>query len=308
MLNWRIIFVTLWVVGWSGAAVWGWGPDGHKIVARIAEKRLTPEAQKMVNDLLDPQTMTEVSTWADEVRSKRQYRWSAPLHYSNVPPEADEFNLERDCPSEGCVVQAVINFSHTLRDSSADENTRQEAMKFLIHFVGDLHQPMHLSYEKDRGGNDIEVTFLGKKANLHEVWDIELLEQFHQNWEDLADELGNQITDEEFQTWSTLDPQQWATESFRYAKEDGYAIPESHELDQAYIDRALPIIKLRFQQGGVRLAVLLNAIADPTQKELVFTHQTSSNTATGLILCLLAILVVVGTIRMIRRKSKSPAS
>ena len=98
-------------------------------------------------------SLADVSTWADEIRRQRES--TAPLHYANPAPGSDGFNLDRDCPEEGCVVSAIIKYSHVLRDKNASRQENIEPLKFVVHFVGDVHQPLHLGRARDRGGNDI---------------------------------------------------------------------------------------------------------------------------------------------------------
>ena len=129
----------------------GWGRDGHRIVGEIATHHLPPEAKAGVLALLGDHTLIDVGSWADEVRSQSAYRWSAPLHYANVEPGNEEFNLERDCPEKGCVVSAIIKYTKVRGDRDAGTADRTEALKFLVHFVEDIHQPMHVSHARDRG-------------------------------------------------------------------------------------------------------------------------------------------------------------
>ncbi|MCH7813784.1 MAG: S1/P1 nuclease [Planctomycetes bacterium] len=153
----------------------GWGRDGHKITGTIATHYLTPEAKVGVTALLGDQSLAEVSTWADEIRSNPAYRWASPLHYSNVKPGEAEFDLSRDCPERGCVVSAIIKYAKVLRSKDASHAEKAEALKFLVHFVGDIHQPLHVSHAKDKGGNDIKVEFFHDRTNLHRLWDSGLI-------------------------------------------------------------------------------------------------------------------------------------
>ena len=137
----------------------GWGPTGHRTIADIAQARLTPEATKAVGDLLGGRSLAEVSTWADEIRGNKAYDYIKPWHYVNIQVGAEGFIRERDCPREGCVVSAIEQNIATLKDPAATKEKKEEALKLLVHFVGDLHQPLHTGYGRDRGGNDIQVLF-----------------------------------------------------------------------------------------------------------------------------------------------------
>lgn len=243
------------------AGAMAWGEDGHHIVADIAHRELTPVAAEQVKALLVDETLVDVATWADEVRSRRQYRWSAPLHYVNVPPGAERFEFDRDCPTGECVVGAIHRYLGVLRDPRAERAQRVEAIKFLVHFVGDVHQPLHVSYERDRGGNDIKVEFFHDRTNLHTVWDSLLIRHAKRPWKEYAERLYTHITPDQRKQWTAkLDPAEWATESFRLAVSNAYVVPTDGELGQAYFDRNLPVVEQRLSMAGIRLGALLNAI------------------------------------------------
>ena len=244
-----------------------WGRDGHRITGFIAAKYLTPQAAAAVKDLLGEQTLADVSTWPDEIRRERKH--TAPWHYANPAPDSDRFNLERDCPEEGCVVSAIIKFSHILRDKKATRQERIEALKFVVHFVGDIHQPLHLGNARDRGGNDIKVTFFENRTNLHSLWDSGMIRRTKKSWSEYAKELAANITPHQRIQYGTLNPVVWATESHKLAVNNAYAIPKDGRIGQEYLDTNIPVIERRLSVAGVRLAVLLNAVFDET-KELPF--------------------------------------
>lgn len=157
------------------ATSFGWGRDGHRIIGHIAEQFLSTNARAAVRDLLGDESLADVSTWADEVRGSPAYRWTAPLHYVNSPPGSDGYDAQRDCADGCCVVGAIEHYADVLRDSQAPRPVRIEALKFLVHFVGDVHQPLHAGYGVDRGGNDVKVFFFGDNTNLHSLWDSGLI-------------------------------------------------------------------------------------------------------------------------------------
>jgi hypothetical protein len=238
----------------------GWGRDGHKIIAQIAADRLTPEARNGIAALLEEQSLPDASIWADEIRRDPAYRWSAPFHYANVEPGTTGFDLKRDCPEQGCVVSAVIRYAEVLRDPKAEQTKKVEALKFLVHFVGDVHNPMHVAYARDRGGNDVAVEFFYNRMNLHRVWDSGLLDRTKKPWSDYAAELGQAITPERAARWKGFDPAAWATESYKLAVSHAYAIPKDGQLGQEYFDRCIPVVDERLSQAGVRLADILNDV------------------------------------------------
>ena len=243
------------------SVAYAWGEDGHDIIADIAARELTPQAAAKIKDLLGQQTLVDVAAWADQVRRKPQYQWSAPLHYVNVPPGSDQFDYQRDCPDGECVVGAIHRFIAELRDPAADRAEKADALKFLVHFVGDIHQPLHVSYAHDKGGNDIKVEFFHDRTNLHTVWDSLIIRHAGQPWREHANQLYARITLVQYRQWtSSLDPAAWATESFRLAVSHAYNIPKDGQLDQAYYERNLPVVEERLSMAGIRLGALLNAV------------------------------------------------
>ncbi len=257
----HVIQRTLLLCFLVASPCFGWGRDGHKIASSIATHYLTPEAKGAIARLLGNQSLADVSTWADEIKSDRSYRWASPLHYANVKPGAEGFDLERDCPPQGCVVSAIIKCTGLLRGKGAGPAERTEALKFLVHFVQDVHQPLHVSRARDRGGNDIKVEFFHDRTNLHWVWDSGLIRCTKKRWPAYAAELQRSITPEQLAEWSRATaPVEWATESYKLAMSHAYAIPKDGQLGRPYFERCIPIVDRRLAMAGVRLATLLNAI------------------------------------------------
>ncbi len=241
-----------------------WGRDGHRITGYIAEKLLTPQARAAIRDLLGNESLADASTWADEIRRKRKN--TEPWHYVNVDPSRDRIDL--DCPEQGCVVSAIIKYSHVLRDKNASRQDRIEALKFVVHFVGDIHQPLHVSHARDRGGNDIKVTFFENRTNLHSFWDSGMIRRTKKRWSEYATELAANITPQQRIRYGTLDPVAWATESYQLARSNAYTIPKDGRIGQDYFERNLPVVEQRLTMSGVRLAALLNAIFDEDKETM----------------------------------------
>ena len=136
-----------------------------------------------------------------------------------------------------------------------------EALKFLVHFVGDIHQPLHVSHAKDKGGNDIKVEFFHDRTNLHRLWDSGLIRRTKKPWTDYASELRQGITPEQLADWRKVtDPSDWATESYELALSHAYEIPKNGQLGEAYFDRSIPVVNRRLAMAGVRMATMLNRI------------------------------------------------
>jgi hypothetical protein len=236
-------------------------------VGSIASEHLSDEAEAKANQLLDGASLAEVATWADVVRNTSDYEWTGPLHYANVPDDAEEFVFHRDCPESGCVVSAIMDYSGVLQDPNANAEDKTEALKFLVHFVGDVHQPVHVGYASDRGANLIRVDFFDRhNVKLHAVWDTLLIKREHPDWQQYAGQINSSITAQMKSQWQTVtDPSDWANESFQVLVTDAYVndgtpVTSGTSLSQSYYSRTLPLAEKRLAMGGIRLACLLNTI------------------------------------------------
>ena len=228
-----------------------WGAEGHRIIARLAEVHLTPAAKSEVDRLLsiEPGTdLASISTWADETGAPS----TAALHYVNLPRDADcHYDAARGCPDGKCVVGAIVRQQKVLM-SSAPDAQRLKALKYLAHFVADVHQPLHAAYADDRGGNLYQVQAFGRGTNLHAVWDVALIEQWPGGSLALTSALEVVAP-----TFAPSGPTQWAEESCRIVAADGF-YPAGHKIGAAYARDMAPILKERLAAAGRRLAKLLN--------------------------------------------------
>lgn len=241
----------------SSAAAWG--SEGHRIASEITARRLDPRILAKVTSLLSGRTIAEASTWADEVRGLPPYEFSRPYHYVNIERGAEHYEEARDCAGGNCVTAAIAKYAALLRDPAASRRQRAEALKFLIHFVQDAHQPLHASRAGDRGGNDIPITFYGRAMNLHALWDTGLILRMERDWRKLGADLAGEITPERAAEWRSLDPIEWTNESYRLALDHAYPIGDG-ELGEAYYEKNRPVVEERLKQAGVRLALLLESI------------------------------------------------
>jgi hypothetical protein len=242
---------------------YAWGPRGHAITATVAERHLTPAAAAQVDDLLDGQSLADVASFADDVRNGRPE--SAPWHFVDIPISVDTYSAARDCPAQAsevghaCVIAALDHFRAVLADTTKPRDKRAEALKFIVHFVADLHQPLHSANNNDRGGNQVQVRFLGASTNLHKVWDSALINRAKiPDNNDYADHLEEFFEEGEVQQISAGTPVDWANEAHRLAITNAYRIPPSKTLGTAYVRRNLPVVDDQLMRGGLRLARLLN--------------------------------------------------
>jgi len=274
----RIKLATIFVVLLAMIATpcFGWGPDGHRIVGAIAMTYLTEKTKAAIHDLLGEQSLPDACNWADELRSDSSYDWAKPLHYINVPRGVTKVDLERDCKSEKCVLGAIKKYEAMLRDKQAPREQRVEALKFLVHFIGDVHQPMHVSYEDDQGGNKVSVSGAWlpvnqsgdpakqRKWNLHSVWDSGLIEHRMAGDRDkMIQDIRRRITDRKLALWrKSKNAVDWANESLAITIKLYQLLPANGQLDESYYRRNIGITEDRLAAAGVRVAAMLNDIFD----------------------------------------------
>lgn len=265
-------------------ALSAWGLRGHRIVARIAENHLSEAARSKVKELLGEDTLTKVANEADSYRSDAKWKCAAPLHYASIE-DADTY-LKSGKSTDGDIVRALVYFEDTMRDKKNSKAARTNALKWLVHLVGDIHQPLHVGRSCDRGGNSVKVNWFKTKSNLHKVWDSQFI-----NHEDLSfSEYAEQLDKIDAKTISRLEAStylDWAAESqalraqlYTCLAKDGCCATKgkcktettvfgacsqdaqdfSANLEFAYVEQNRELLNRQLLRAGIRLANLLNRI------------------------------------------------
>jgi hypothetical protein len=262
-----------------------WGAVGHRTVAYIAQDRLTPATRAAVREILGmDQDLASVSTWADSIVRIRPE--TAPWHFFNLDVRQDqsEYDISGVCPRHDCVVDQIEKDMAVLREPFAPRRDKKEALKFLVHFLGDIHQPLHCSDDHDRGGNEKWFRYYGPTGHsrhyswieFHSFWDNLLQPKAKENPRRLATRLEKEINPMDEKAWAGGKPSNWAYESFLIAQEDIYKeLPEGPLLQRNRWGRDLPedyysvrmrlIVDHQLQKAGIRLAYLLNGIFEKLQ-------------------------------------------
>lgn len=270
-----------------------WGDKGHEIIATIARDRLTPAAKAWVDAILakDADTLTAPdmvsrATWADKWRDSG-HRETANWHF--VDQELPDPNLKTACfgypkpsdppsagPAQDCVVDKIGEFEKELGDPATPEAERLLALKYVLHFVGDVHQPLHASDNQDRGGNCVHVSLGGQRTtNLHSFWDTAVLAPLGDDPSVIAKTLEADITPDEAKAWAAGTADAWAQESFEAARSAAYTIgsPSGCESDRAPIalsvdnqKQALSVARKQLEKAGIRMAWVLNSAAAKATK------------------------------------------
>jgi S1/P1 Nuclease len=248
-----------------------WGPEGHEIVGDIARSHLTERARHGISALLGNDDLAAVSVWADDI--KAEHPETAGWHFVDIPVRSLGFSEQRDCyrPDErhpsrkedhhNCVVDRISLFAHVLADKKAPRPDRIEALKFVVHFVGDIHQPLHAIGEA-RGGNEIHVVEFGQTqcgkyvCNLHFAWDVGLIEHTGRREADYVNNLERWITRQRLQQKAGGTPEIWANESFILAKQ--VWLSDGGTIDEAYYRNNIGTLDQRLVLAGLRLGRLLN--------------------------------------------------
>ncbi|WP_069165810.1 S1/P1 nuclease [Nocardia altamirensis] len=233
-----------------------WGARGHNATGTIAEMRLSPSARTEVNRLLagEPNpSLAGVSTWADEVRQNDPElgKRSAPWHYVNIGENGCVYDPAVNGNNGDNVVEAIRVQTGILADKSKSDAERRQALKFVVHFVGDIHQPMHAGYARDRGGNEFKVDYLGRNTNLHSVWDSRMLETRPASGE------VDRLLALPAPNLSDSDPAHWAQDSCRIVERPG-VYPASHTIGDEYTQQFLPVAESQLRLASERLGQLLN--------------------------------------------------
>lgn len=233
--------------------LYAWGPLGHKIVGEIAQLNLTPKAQIEIKKLLPNSTLADVSTWADLIKSESQWQVSKPWHFVNLPDGNTYADIAKD--PHGDIISSVNEFINTMKDKNSPNEKKIEALKFIVHLVGDIHQPLHVGRIEDRGGNNIDVTFFNRPMNLHALWDSGLIEHQHLGVKEYAQKLSNQKVINNTDSFSYVD----------IVKEDMALRAQVYDfkdtnLGEEYFNKNLPALNSRLLLAGKRLAQILNAV------------------------------------------------
>jgi len=228
-----------------------WGPVAHRVIARVAARHLSPAARREAARLLGAESLADVAYWADEIRERRPE--TARWHYVDIPLRANDYQPSRDCrltPRGDCIIAALERERATLGDSGTPAARRAEALRFVVHLVGDLHQPLHCADDDDRGGNTVKVVLLGVPATLHGVWDGGLLTVSGLTERAWVERVAGRISGTDLRTLGRGTVVGWALETHRAAVEHAYVIPRSHRLGARWVDANEPVVERQLAPRG----------------------------------------------------------
>jgi hypothetical protein len=257
--------LALMLVLHTTAPAFAWGRLGHRVISRLAEQQLTDKAKAGIAALLPPgESLADASLWADEHR--RELPKTAPWHYVDVPLDEERYDPKwsADDPKKGCVVDKINEFRKVVADKCKSVEERRFALRFLIHCLEDMHMPMHVGDNRDRGGNDTQVRYYDKGTNMHRLWDSDMMERVSKDEEYWLKDLSSLSSPQSLQDVSACNVEDWATESLLAAREayvdplTGKRIKPGTKLGLDYHKKNLPVAKDRMYRAGLRLADVLN--------------------------------------------------
>ena len=308
-----------------------WGAIGHRLIARLAQAQLTPEGVDYVRELVPWHwhgNLSAMAVWGDDIlypdtnpTGYDNWQWSRPLHYINTVPWSCEYNAEGDCKNDTCVDGAIRNYTKRLQ-STLDQVQHEEALFFLIHFIGDIHQPLHVGFSNDYGGNRVQGYFMNisQSTNLHKIWDSDainyrLRQDFFSNPNIYYDYI-YQLMLRQNPLANDDDIHQWIKESIEIVCQHVYFDDDRNQMNTTwrfhlkdkYFRESYQIIEQRLAQGGRRLAALINHLAKTPRKTIQNQSAHHQSITTYILIAVLSanfILLLCGIIYcFIQYKSK----
>jgi len=239
------------------------GPEGHRIVAALAEERLSMSARQRIKALLGNRDLPAVANYADQIRNSRPE--TKMWHFVDIPVTAAGYDESRDCRATDqgdCIIAELVRARSEVLDTRLPRQRRAEALKFIVHLMGDLHQPMHCADNNDRGGNTVTVKWFGAPSNLHRVWDSDIISESRLSEKDYVAQLDSWLDSQDQAALLRGSVIDWAMESHQLAKQHAY-VDVTSDLGPDYYDANESVMDEQLAKGGLRLAKFLNDMFRP---------------------------------------------
>ncbi|KAA1242818.1 S1/P1 nuclease [Aquimarina sp. RZ0] len=251
-----LLFLMLFCFSFNGFSFGeDWGKTGHRATGEIAESYLTKKAHRNIRALLDGHGLAFVSIYGDEIKSDDQYKKFSPWHYVNF---ALDKKYGEETPSElGDLIKGIEKCIEVLKSDTSTHEDKVFYLKMLVHFMGDLHQPLHVGRGEDKGGNDIQVRWFKEGSNLHRVWDSDMIDYYGMSYTELS-ENADELSSVEIKNIERGDILDWVYESQDIAKDVYASANVGEKLGYKYVYTYFPVVRSQLQKGGIRLAKILN--------------------------------------------------
>ncbi|WP_405325825.1 S1/P1 nuclease [Leeuwenhoekiella sp. LLG6367-2.1] len=255
----RHLYIVLIFIGLSTNILSAndWGRTGHRATAAVAERYLTSKTKKEIKKLLGSDNLVTVSTYADDIKSYEEYRKYSSWHYVNIAPGLTYFEDIKN--PEGDLIQGINKCKVVLLSEDASNEDKTFYLKLLIHFIGDLHQPLHLGNAADKGGNDFQVRWFNDGTNLHSLWDSKMIDSYGMSYSELASNFGS-VTKAEQKNLTQGTLIDWVNEGQDLAKEVYASAEIGEKLSYRYQADNFKTVQEQIKKGGVRLAAVLNEL------------------------------------------------
>lgn len=247
------LIVTLFFIS---AKVFGWGQTGHRVVGEIAENHLSKKAKKAIEKILGRESLAVASTWMDDIKSDDAYDHTHDWHWVTIPGGKTYGESEKN--SHGDIVEATGRMIMILRNDTVQLADKKKALRFLVHLIGDLHQPLHVGTGEDRGGNDVKVKWFYENSNLHRVWDSEIIDSKQLSYTELAENIDHASKDQ-VKKWQQGSIQDWAMEAVSY-REQVYDTGDPDKMGYEYMYKNWDLVQQQLEKAGIRLAGILNEV------------------------------------------------
>lgn len=234
-----------------------WGATGHRTIGKIADDYLKGKTKRKIAELLDGQSLALVSTFGDDIKSDKRYREFYTWHYVNMPFGVKYEDSDKN--PDGDLVTGINKCKEIILDENASKEDKAFYLKLLVHFIGDLHQPMHVGRAEDKGGNTVQVQWFGDGTNLHSVWDSKMIEHYNMTYSELA-ENSNKISKEQVKFLQTGTIEDWVNETQTFAIKAYDSVEVGENLKYNYMYDNFGLVRSQLQKGGIRLAKILNEL------------------------------------------------
>lgn len=253
----QLVLLAMLLSCFVGARAFAWGSIGHRVVGHLAQQRLSSKAQTKLRAILGKDSLADVSNWPDFVRSDPAWFHAAPWHYVSVP-DSEHYGEKSKQHQPDNVVKKIGDFIQQLRAPKSTLQDQRLAVTWLVHLIGDLHQPLHVGREKDHGGNDLSLKWFGRDTNLHRIWDEEIIDMEKMGYTEYAAYIDKASPVME-KTWAKEPLPVWVEESAAL-RSLVYAFPPAGaNFEFQYRFKVLETLNRRLLQAAVRLAATLEA-------------------------------------------------
>jgi len=250
--------VLLMTLSLGYATEYDWGQTGHRTTGEIADNHLSKKAKKEIDKLLRGKSLAFVSTFGDEIKSDSKFRKFGPWHYVNLPEGETVYSKENANP-DGDLLMAIKTCVAVLKDKNSSRDDKEFYLKMLVHFIGDLHQPLHTGRGEDKGGNELQMRWFGDGTNLHRVWDSNMIDSFDMSYSDLAQNT-EQLSELQKKKITSGSFEDWMYESKALSEKVYASAKVGEKLGYRYMYDWFPVVRDQLQKGGLRLASVLNEI------------------------------------------------